>query len=114
MRRILAQAVAGHKAGLGHVSLENPQRRDRYRENRRLGDLGQAQLLFRSVEAELRQFIAERFIGLFKSLPRDGIVFRQLFAHAHGLGTLAGKNECDLFCGGLCWVGSGERLSIPW
>ena len=71
--RILAQAVAGHKTRLGDAALKNSQRRNRHGENRRLRDLGQPQLFFRTFKAHLRQFVAQRLVGFFKRLPRDGI-----------------------------------------
>ena len=96
--RILAEAVARHKTRLGDAALKNPQGRNRRGENRRLRDLGEPQLLFRSLKAYLRQLVAQRLVGFFKRLPRDGILLGEILAHADGLRSLAGKNECDLQC----------------
>ena len=50
MRRILAQAVPGNVARRDPFRLEDAPASDRDRQDRRLGDFGQLQLIFRSVE----------------------------------------------------------------
>ena len=85
VRGILTQAVAGDKTRLGYAALERSQRRDGYGKNRRLGDFGETQLVFWSIKADLRQFVAERFVGFFEGLPRYRIFFGELFAHAYSL-----------------------------
>ena len=83
------------KAGLETLFVQNTPSRDGRSQNRGLRDLGQAKLIFRTFEAKLRELVAEGFVGFFESLPCDGIFFRQFFAHADGLGSLAGKKKCD-------------------
>ena len=43
----------------------------------------------------LRQLVAERLVGFFEGLPRGGIFFGEIFAHADGLRALAGEEQCD-------------------
>jgi hypothetical protein len=105
--------VAGHKAGLGNLALKNSQGRNRHCKYRWLGDLGEAQLFFRPVEANLRQFVAESLVGFFERLPRDGELFEELFSHAHSLRTLARENECKpLGCYVVQVSGFGHRLDL--
>ena len=74
---------------------QHAQSRDRSGKNRRLRDLGQTQLVLGSLEADLRELVARGLVGFLKSLAGDGIFFREVFAHADGLRTLAGKKQCD-------------------
>ena len=64
-------------------------------ENGWLGDLGQLQFFFGTLKAELRQFVAERFVGLFEGSTRNFVVVEEFFPHSNGLGTLAGKEKSD-------------------
>ncbi len=83
-----------------------------YGKNGRLGNFSEAQLVFRSIEADLRQFVAERFVGFFKGLARDGIFFDELFAHANSLRALAGKNERDFESRDSIFSGFGHDLGL--
>ncbi len=66
-------------------------RRDRYGKDRRLGELGQAKLLFRPVKAEIRQVKAQGIIGFLKGLPRERKGGGQVASHADALRTLTGE-----------------------
>ena len=74
---------------------ENTRCGNRSRQYCRLRDLRQPELLFRPFEAKLRELVSQRFVGVSKSLPRDGIFLRQIFAHADSLRALSGKQKCD-------------------
>jgi FAD synthase len=87
--------VAGHKIGLQTFFLQHAPCRYRRRQYRRLGYLGQLQFLFRTFATKLRQLDPERFVGLLKSLARDGVVVGQLFAHTNALRALAGKKKSN-------------------
>ena len=95
MRGIFAQAVSGDESGLHAFFLQHSPGGDRSGQNGGLRDFRQTQLVFRTFKAQLRKLVAESFIGFFESLPGDGIFVGQFFAHADGLGSLAGKEECD-------------------
>ena len=91
VRRILAQAVSRNVGRRDCLRLQHAPRRDRHRQDRRLRDLGQLELVFRTFEAQLRKLVAERSVGFVEGLSRDRIQGGQFFAHAHGLRTLSGK-----------------------
>ncbi len=91
------------KAGFTPFSLQDSPGGDRRSQDRGLRDFRQPQFFFRTFEAQLRQLVAESFIGLFESLPGDGIFLRQFLAHADGLRALAGKEECDVEVWSCCF-----------
>ena len=95
---ILAQALACDKCRLGDMALKNSQRRDRGGKNCRLGDFGQTQLFFRTLKAQLRQFVTQGVVGFFKRLPGGRIFFGEILSHSNGLRSLAGEDKCDLRC----------------
>jgi hypothetical protein len=43
----------------------------------------------------MRELVAEGFVRFREGVSRDGVVLGQFFAHADGLGSLAGEKECD-------------------
>ena len=96
MGGIFSQTVAGDKVGLEALFVQNAIGRDGRRQDCGLRDLGQAELIFRALEAKLREFVAKSSVGFFECLPGEGIFFCQLFAHADGLRALAGEKECHV------------------
>ena len=99
VRRILAQAVPGNivrnKIRLQTFFLQHTPRRHRRRQDGRLRDLGQLQFFFRTFETKLRQLVSERLVRFLKGATSNRVIFGQLFAHANGLRTLAGKEKSD-------------------
>src|SRR6266849_478770 len=85
MSGIFSQTVPSYVAGLRNTRFEHTQRRDGHGEDGWLSNLRQPKLVFRALETQLGKFVAEGLIGFFKSLPSDGVLFRQVFAHANGL-----------------------------
>ena len=72
------------------------ERGDRNRQQRRLGVLGQFQLVVRTFKTQAGNREAERLIGLFKHAPRGGVRVGQRLAHAGGLRALAGEQKSSL------------------
>ena len=60
-----------------------------------LGVRGQRQCLFRAFEHDGRQLLAERLVDLFEDRARFGKSVGEIAAHADGLATLTGKQECS-------------------
>ena len=96
VRRPLAQRVAGGERRRNAVLGEHARRRHAHRHDGRLRVLGQAQILFRPFETELRKRKAERRIGLGEGLSGYGKSFGKLAAHANGLRTLPRKEKSNL------------------
>ena len=69
--------------------------RGAHREDRRLRVLGQHQPLVRPLEAQRAERLAERRVRLGERVAADGKRVGERPAHAHFLGALSGKNECD-------------------
>ena len=55
--------------------------------------LGELELVFGTLEDELRDGEAESFVGLVEGGASDGEVGVEIAAHSDGLGILAGKEE---------------------
>ncbi len=87
--------MAGDVTRVQADGFQNAPRSDRGCENCGLGLLGETKLVFRSLEAELAELVAERFVGFIESLLRYGIHGGKFFAHADGLRALTGEQECD-------------------
>ena len=68
---ILSQTVACDIVWSETFFPKNAPRRDRRRQNGRLRDLGQLELLFRTFKTNLRQLVAEGVVGLLEGSPRD-------------------------------------------
>jgi hypothetical protein len=122
MRGVFAQRVA---RGVAHgestrsqLRLEHAVGRDGNRQDRRLGMLGQLELVLGAVEDDLRQRKAERVVGFFEDGARGGRSVIQRAAHADGLRSLAREKKCeDGCCGGSCFhahpqdcIGSESRV----
>ena len=60
---IFAEAVSGDVAGRVSHLREHATRGDGDGQYRRLGDLGQLELVFRTFQAQLRELVAERRVG---------------------------------------------------
>jgi len=99
---VLAQAMAADEAGLETLFVQHAPRRDGCGENRGLRDLGQAKLIFRTFEAKLRELVAESLVRFFKRLPGYRMFFGEVFAHAHGLRSLAWEKKCEFTGGCKC------------
>ena len=91
VRGIFSQAVPGDHCGLNAFFREHTPGRNRRGEDGGLRDLGEAELVFGSLEAEVGQFVAERRIGLLEGLAGDGEFRGEVLSHADGLRSLAGK-----------------------
>ena len=70
--RVLAQRVTGKIVGRNSGFGQNAERGHGHGKDRRLGELGQPQLLFGSVKAEGSQVKAKRVVGFLKGPARDG------------------------------------------
>ena len=98
-RGVFAQRMAGDDHGgflLQHDAaflLQHAQHRERVRHQRRLGVLGQDQLLARALEHQLRELLAEGVVHLLEQLARGGEGGGELAAHADRLASLAGEDE---------------------
>ncbi len=98
-RRILPERMAGHEVRLflerePALVLEHPRRGDAYRHQRRLGVLGERQLVLRPLEHEPGQVLGKRFVDFLVDLPCLGVGLGQRLAHADRLRSLARKYEC--------------------
>ena len=82
-------------AGLG---FEHPHDRERNRHQRRLGILGEDERLGRTVPDRLAEPLAESGVDLLKHLARGSKGIGQRLAHADGLASLSGENECNCHC----------------
>jgi hypothetical protein len=74
---------------------EQPGRGGADREDRRLGVLGERELILGAVENDAAQRLAERGVGLGERLTAERLGVGQRAAHADLLRTLAGKEEGD-------------------
>ena len=83
--RVFSQRMSGKIISGGSSRGQNSQGRHGYGEDRGLGELRQAELLFGSVKAELRQVEAKRIIRFLKSLARNGKSVGKGAAHADAL-----------------------------
>ena len=63
VRGIFPQAVSCNEVGVNSFLIQHPKGSNRNRQNRGLSDLGEAQLFFRALKAELREFVAESGVG---------------------------------------------------
>jgi hypothetical protein len=91
---VLAEAVAGHTGWTRRdfVGLDGgSEARQAGGKDRRLGELGVTQAVYRSFEADLAQAVAEDGVGRVEDLPRGGGIAREIMTHADLLRTLAGK-----------------------
>ena len=70
---IFAEAVTCDVARFRDAGFEHPKSGDRSGEDRRLCDLGEAELVFGALEAELRELVTECVVGFVESLAGDGI-----------------------------------------
>ena len=95
MRGIFPEAVSGDKGSLHALFVENAPGRNGNCEDRRLRNLGQAQLLFRAFEAQLRQRVAECVVSFFERLTSHGKMLGQVFAHTDCLRALAREQETN-------------------
>ena len=67
---------------------------ERRRQHRRLGILGQGQIRLRPFPHQMRQLLRKRVVNLLKNFASGGECVSERLAHADGLTSLAGKNEC--------------------
>jgi hypothetical protein len=75
------------------LGLQDAHRRQADGHERRLGVLGQGQILDRTFAHEAGQLLAQRIVDLLENLSRRGEGVRQFSAHPDRLTTLAGKEE---------------------
>jgi hypothetical protein len=90
--------MSGCECGRDPVFGEHAPGDHAYGEDGRLGVFSEAQLVFGTVKKNAAQGKSQRFVGFGKGRGGDGESFGERTAHADGLRTLAGKEECDLFC----------------
>ncbi len=89
--------MAGDEGGLGDLDaefrLERPHRRQAHRHQRRLGVLGEGEVLDRTFLHQPEQSLIQRVVDFLEHLAggREGL--GQLGAHADSLAALAGKGE---------------------
>ena len=91
--RVLAQAVAGHRGGMEAAGGQQAGGGDAVHVDRRLGDLGLAEPLHGTLEADAGELEPEDAVGLLVELPDLGEAFPEIGPHAHELGSLARKEE---------------------
>ena len=95
MSRVLAQAMSRNVGWHDSLRLQHAPGCHRDRQNRRLSDFRQLQLIFRTFKTQLRKLVTERGVGFVKGLARHRIQGGKFLAHAHGLRTLSGKKKCE-------------------
>src|SRR5437660_5022621 len=100
MRRIFSQAVSCDQVRSYSALPQNPAGRDRHRQNCRLRNLSQTQLLLGSFETHAGEFVAKRLIGFLEGPFGDAKFLRQFLPHTYPLRSLAGKQKCDLAVSG--------------
>src|SRR5207245_2637624 len=68
---IFAEGMSGDECGskLRNFLLQNAERRDGNSQDRGLRNLSELELVFRTLEAKLRKFVAKRRIGFVECLP---------------------------------------------
>ena len=103
VRRMLAEAVAGGKCGAHALGVQLTPCRHADREDCRLGVFGEKELVFRSVETQPAQGLAQRIVCLAKRVPTHGKPLRERFSHTDFLGALAGKEEGEAQWG-IAWI----------
>ena len=99
--RVLAQAVSSHKGWGGNDVrtqrlFHSLHARQADGHDSRLGVDGTGQLLLRPLKHEAAEGRLENLVDLIEHRTRGGGVHGELPAHAHVLGTLAGKEESRL------------------
>src|SRR5258705_6839936 len=88
--------MSGDEAGSYTLFLKNAIGCNRSREDGRLSDLRELELVFRTLETELRDLVSESFVGFVECLFGYRIVGGEFFAHANCLGALSGKKKCKI------------------
>jgi hypothetical protein len=66
-------------------------------EQRRLAMPRLREVVLRAFPRHGREWPLKDFIGLLEDFGGGRILDGEVFAHAHGLGALAGEEECDAF-----------------
>ncbi len=96
--RVLAQAVPRRALGRRPVRARAPlpEYGDRVNEDRGLGVLRHPKLLFRALEADLREREPENLVGLLEHPTRFGKGVDQRPPHPDELRSLSGKDQCGL------------------
>ena len=96
-RAVFAEGVAGDEVASGGAALfEHRVNRSRHRENCRLRVLRQLQLILGTIEAEVRDRVAERGVDVIEHAPRRRKRLGDIAPHAGVLAPLPGKNECSV------------------
>ena len=108
-RRVLTQAVTRQQLRLQPTRSQMHPRCHAVDQNCRLGVLGQAQFILRSIETQTPQIVAQNRVGLFKQPAHLGIHLPQVPAHADELRALA-REYAHHASGHLCatflkWIG---------
>jgi hypothetical protein len=91
--------MPGHDGGFHPQIAQDRESGNGNRQQSRLRIFSELQLLVGTLEAKSGQREPQRFVGLLENTPRDGPRRGKGAAHSGGLGTLSGKNECDLHRG---------------
>ncbi len=94
--RIFSEGVAGGEGRRDAFFGEDAGGGDGDGENRRLGVLGELEVVFRTFEDEGGEREAESGIGFFEGGSGDGECIVEGAAHAYILRALAGEEECWL------------------
>jgi hypothetical protein len=87
--------VTGDKGRLAAERREQAIRRHARRQNSRLCVLGELEAIVGTLEAQTRQPLAQRPVGLVESLAADGKRVGQGLAHSDLLRSLPGKEQRD-------------------
>jgi hypothetical protein len=95
---IFAERMAGHKGRLRSrvealFGLENPQRRDARRQQRRLSVGGEGELRLGPFKHERGKLLVERGVDAVEHLARDWELVRQRLSHADRLRPLTWKHQ---------------------
>ncbi len=89
--------MSGHEGGSGHIDaelgLQHPHHRQAHGHQRRLGVLGEGEVLGRPLAHQQEQLLGEGVVDFLEHFPRRAEGLRQVGAHAHGLATLAREGE---------------------
>ena len=85
--------MACGEGGLNASISEDARGGDGDGEDRRLGVLGELELVFGALEDELREGKSEGFIGFVEGGASDGKVVVEVASHSYGLGALTGEEE---------------------
>ncbi len=108
--------VAGDEGGAGRCRRRTrassaAHHRQAHRHQRRLGVLGQGQLVARALAHQLEELLAQGVVDLLEHLAGGGEGVGQVGAHADGLAALAGKEEGEAHEAGVsrrCRIRGGE------